>query len=199
MASTEITTPKAWLESYRRRMIDLLERLPVDDIVRLAEVLQRAYQSGRMIFLFGNGANAAHASHFACDLGKGASDHLPQPFRVLSLNDNTPWMTALGNDYSYEDVYVRQLRNYAGEGDIAFTMSVSGSSPNCVKAIEWAKENGLHTVAIVGEKRGELAEIADLSIVLPEEHYGRVEDVQIAICHMLAGLFSEGIITGIRE
>jgi D-sedoheptulose 7-phosphate isomerase len=101
------------------------------------------------------------------------------------------WMTALGNDYSYEDVYVRQLQNYARPGDIALTMSVSGSSPNLVKAMQWAKENGLYTAALVGGKRGKLAQIADQVIAIDSEHYGRVEDAQMAICHMLCYAFME--------
>ena len=104
----------------------------------------------RQIFVFGNGGSAANASHFVTDLGKGASDKVGKRFRVLSLTDNVSWMTALGNDYSYEDVFVGQLQNYGKPGDIALSISVSGNSPNCVKALDWAKKNGLRTVALVG-------------------------------------------------
>lgn len=182
---------KNWISDYIRRTQRIYDALPIDQVIRIAELLKRTHAEERMIFTFGNGANAAHASHFAADLGKGASDKLDKPFRILSLNDNSAWMTAIGNDYSYEDVFLRQISNYAQPGDVAFTMSVSGSSPNCVTAVRWANEHGLHTVAIVGARRGELADLAEIAIVLDDTHYGRVEDVQIAICHMLAGLFIE--------
>jgi D-sedoheptulose 7-phosphate isomerase len=100
-------------------------------------------------------------------------------------------MTALGNDYAYEDIFVRQLENYARPGDLALTMSVSGSSPNCVKAIEWARRRGLVTIALVGAKRGRLAEIAEHALVINDGHYGRAEDAQMGICHMLCYAFIE--------
>ena len=81
--------------------------------------------------------------------------------------------------------------NYGKPGDIALTLSVSGNSPNLVKAMEWAKDNGLQTVALVGAKRGRLAEIADDVIVIDSEHYGRVEDAQMGICHLLCYAFME--------
>jgi D-sedoheptulose 7-phosphate isomerase len=100
-------------------------------------------------------------------------------------------MTALANDYSYEEVFVGQLQNYGQPGDIALGISVSGNSPNCVKALEWAKQHGLKTVALVGAKRGRMAEIAERVLVINDTHYGRVEDAQMGICHMLCYAFME--------
>ena len=100
-------------------------------------------------------------------------------------------MTALGNDYAYEDVYARQLENYARPGDVVMVMSVSGNSPNVVKAVDWARRHGVHTIALVGGKRGRLAEIADDPVVIDSHHYGRVEDAHMAICHMVCYAFME--------
>ncbi len=180
-----------WITGYVAAQKAALDSIPTDAVARLTGTLQRAWREDRQIFVFGNGGSAANASHFATDLGKGASDKLPRRFRVLSLNDNVPWMTALGNDYSYEDVYLRQLQNYARPGDLALTMSVSGNSPNLVKAIQWAAANGLHTIALVGSKRGRLAELAQDVIVIDDTHYGRVEDCHMGICHMLCYAFME--------
>ena len=116
---------------------------------------------------------------------------IPQKFRVLSLNDNVSWMTALGNDYAYEDIFVCQLANYGRPGDIVLVMSVSGSSPNLVKAVDWAAKNGLSTIALVGGKRGKLAQLAQKVLVINSEHYGRVEDAHMGICHMLCYAFME--------
>jgi len=180
-----------WISDYVRAQKTALDSIPADAVAQLVQKLQAAHQADRQIFVFGNGGSAANASHFATDLGKGASDKVGKCFRVLSLNDNVSWMTALGNDYAYEDLFVRQLRNYAQPGDLVLTMSVSGNSPNLVKALEWAKQNGLHTVALVGAKRGRLAEIAEQVIVINDTHYGRVEDAHMGICHMACYAFME--------
>jgi len=182
---------KQWISDYIRAQKAAHDSIPVDAVAGLIEQLRRALQEERQIFVFGNGGSAANASHFATDLGKGASDKVGRRFRVLSLNDNVPWMTALSNDYSYEDVFVGQLQNYGRPGDVAIGVSVSGNSPNCVKALHWAREHGLATVALVGAKRGRMAEIAERVLVINDTHYGRVEDAQMGILHMLCYAFME--------
>lgn len=180
-----------WITDYIRAQKAALDSIPADAVAAMIQTLRTALQQDRQIFVFGNGGSAANASHFATDLGKGASDKIGKPFRVLSLNDNVSWMTALGNDYAYEEVFVRQLRNYGKPGDVALSLSVSGNSPNCVKALEWAGQNGLHTIALVGAKRGRMAELAQQVIVVNDTHYGRAEDAQMGICHMLCYAFME--------
>jgi D-sedoheptulose 7-phosphate isomerase len=182
---------KQWISEYIRAQKAAHDSIPVDTMVELIEKLQAALKEDRQIFVFGNGGSAANSSHFATDLGKGASDKVGKRFRVLSLNDNVSWMTALANDYSYEDAFVGQLQNYGKKGDVALGLSVSGNSPNCVKALDWAKKNGLQTIALVGAKRGRMAEIADQVIIIKDTHYGRVEDAQMGICHMLCYAFME--------
>jgi D-sedoheptulose 7-phosphate isomerase len=180
-----------WIEKYIQQQKAALDSIPRDQVAELIHKLKEAHKHDRQVFIFGNGGSASNASHFITDLGKGASDKLAKRFRCMSLNDNISWITALGNDYSYEEVYSRQLHNYARPGDIALTLSVSGSSPNLVKAFEWANQNGIDTIAIVGAKRGKLAQVARQVIVIDSEHYGRVEDAQMTICHMLCYAFME--------
>jgi D-sedoheptulose 7-phosphate isomerase len=182
---------KQWIGDYIEAQKAALDSIPAGAVGEVVELLRRALVEDRQVFVFGNGGSAANASHFAIDLGKGASDKLKRRFRVLSLNDNTGWMTALANDYSYEDVFVGQLQNYARPGDIALALSVSGNSPNCVKALEWAGKHDLRTIALVGAKRGRMAEIAEQAIVINDTHYGRVEDAQMGICHLLCYAFME--------
>ncbi|MGY8655606.1 MAG: D-sedoheptulose-7-phosphate isomerase [Verrucomicrobiia bacterium] len=180
-----------WISNYITAQKAALDSIPTEDVAALIDKLTQALRDDRQIFVFGNGGSASNCSHFATDLGKGASDPLDKRFKIISLNENLSWITALANDYSYEEVYSRQLMNYGKPGDIALTLSVSGNSPNLVKAMEWAKDNGLQTVALVGAKRGRLAEIADDVIVIDSEHYGRVEDAQMGICHLLCYAFME--------
>jgi len=182
---------KDWIRDYLKAQKAALDSISVEAVAQLIDKLRQALKDDRQIFVIGNGGSAANASHFATDLGKGSSDKVGGRFRVLSLNDNVSWMTALGNDYSYEDIFVRQLMNYGRAGDLLLMLSVSGSSPNVVRAAEWARKNGLHTIALVGGKRGKLAEIADQTLVIDSPHYGRVEDAQMGICHMLCYAFME--------
>jgi D-sedoheptulose 7-phosphate isomerase len=184
-------TIKPWLSHYISAQKAAHDSIPLEGVASLIEKLRYAHKQDRKIFVFGNGGSAANASHFATDLGKGSSDKIGKPFHVLSLTDNVSWMTALGNDYAYDQIFVGQLRNYGKPGDIALGISVSGNSPNCVKALEWAKSNQLFTVAMVGAKRGRMADIADMVLAINDTHYGRVEDAQMGICHMLCYAFIE--------
>jgi D-sedoheptulose 7-phosphate isomerase len=184
-------TMQNWISEYLRAQHAALDSIPMEKVAELIEILRRAWLEDRQIFVFGNGGSAANCSHFATDLGKGSSDKAGQRFRVLSLNDNVSWLTAIANDYAYEDVFVRQLQNYARAGDVVIGVSVSGSSPNCVKALAWARQAECLTIALVGAKRGKMAELADKVVVIADTHYGRVEDAQMGILHMLCYAFME--------
>lgn len=180
-----------YVTAYLAQQKAALESIPVAQVAQLIRLFKKALQEDRQIFVFGNGGSGTNASHFVTDLGKSASDNTFRRFRVSSLSDNISWITAIGNDYNYEDIFWRQLYNYARPGDLVLVMSVSGSSPNLVKAIEWCRETGVETVALVGGRRGVLADLADHVIVINSEHYGRVEDCQMHICHMICYAFIE--------
>ena len=182
---------KQWIADYLKAQKAAHDSIPMDAVAQTIDWFRLALKEDRQIFVFGNGGSAANASHFATDLGKGSSDKLGRRFRVHSLNDNVSWMTALGNDYAYEDVFVRQLMNYGNPGDLVLVMSVSGSSPNLVSAVEWARKTGLHTIALVGGKPGRLAGLAHQAILINDTHYGRVEDAHMGICHMICYAFME--------
>lgn len=185
-----------YFSEYLAQQKAAYDSIPLGQVAQLAELIKRCWQEDRQLFVFGNGGSAANASHFVTDLGKGSSDRLQRDglgkrFRCLSLNDNTAWITALGNDYSYDDVFAGQLQNFANPGDLVLTMSVSGNSPNLVKAVDWANDNGLTTIALVGGKRGQLAKLAHHALVINSDHYGRVEDAHMTVCHMLCYYFMD--------
>ncbi len=182
---------KSWIQNYITAQHAALDSVSQPGVEKLITTLQSIWREDRQVFIIGNGGSASNASHFATDLGKGSSDKLGKRFRVLSLTDNISWITALGNDYSYEEVYSRQLANYGRPGDLLLAVSVSGNSPNLVKAVEWANANGMQTAALVGAKRGKLAEIAHQVVTVADTHYGRVEDVQMHVLHMLCYAFME--------
>lgn len=182
---------KNFLTDYIDKQKQALSGIPLDKVSEVITLFKEALNNDRQIFVFGNGGSAANASHFVTDLGKGSSDKTWKRFRCLSLNDNMAWITALGNDYAYDQVFVRQLTNFCKPGDLIFVMSVSGNSPNLVEAAKWAKENKVHVIALVGAKKGQLAAIADTVVVIEDAHYGRVEDAHMGICHMIAYAFME--------
>lgn len=189
---------QAWISAYLEAQKRAVDSVRPADVEAIVTTLRGAYERDAQVFACGNGGNAANCSHFVTDFGKNASEAMKKEFgekgrkfRVMTLNDNLPWITAIGNDYAYEDVYWRQLENYARPGDVLITSSVSGNSPNLVKVLAWAKEHKLHTIALVGAKRGKCAELADQVIVVEDTHYGRVEDVQMHILHMACYAFVE--------
>lgn len=182
---------KAYVTDYIQQQKAALESIPVEQVAALIKLFQKCLQEDRQIFVFGNGGSGTNASHFVTDLGKSASDRMYRRFRCLSLSDNVSWITAIGNDYTYEDVFLRQLQNYARPGDVVLVMTVSGSSPNLVKAVAWCRDNNVHTVALIGGQKGKLLDLADDVITIDSTHYGRVEDCHMHICHMICYAFIE--------
>jgi D-sedoheptulose 7-phosphate isomerase len=185
----------AWAGHHLARQREICGQLPLAELEAFVGLLCAAHRSDAQVFVFGNGGSAANASHFATDLGKGASDALGRPFRVHCLNEGTALMTAIGNDYAYEDIFLRPLRNLARPGDVAIGLSVSGGSPNVVRALTWARDHGLHTVAFVSARRGPMAEAAALVLEVPDTHYARVEDAHMTLCHLAAYALIEKVVT----
>src|SRR5436190_1963689 len=138
---TNFATPD-YIRGYLGRLDSVLKSLEPKEISAVGALLSAARAEGRQVFVAGNGGSAALASHVAVDLGKGCSRNREKRFRVLSLTDNMPWITAVGNDISYDDVFVEQLKNYAEKGDLLLAISGSGNSKNILKALQYANQIG---------------------------------------------------------
>lgn len=180
-----------WIEDYIEQQKHAAGSIPIEKVAFLIDQLRQARAADRTVFACGNGGSSANASHFAVDLGKVASEGKPKRFRVIALADNVPYLSALANDLSYEDVFVEQLINLSRPGDLLLCMSVSGNSPNVVKALQWGRENGLLTIGLGCRRGGRLAELAEHTILIDGEHFGRVEDAHMHVCHMLCYAFAE--------
>jgi len=180
-----------YIQDYLNKQQETLSKIPFGQVAEIIEKFREALKNDQQIFIIGNGGSASNASHFVTDLGKSSSDKTYRRFRCLSLNDNVSWITAIGNDYSYDEVFSRQLENYGRKGDILFSLSVSGNSPNLVKALEKSKELEMFSISLVGGKLGFLGKESDLAIVIDDVHYGRVEDAQMGICHVICYAFIE--------
>ena len=180
-----------YLKSYKKASGNILEQIADDAVAMLIELLGRARDNDHQIFLCGNGGSAATASHFANDLGKGASCSRSKRFRVLALTDNISWITALANDANYSQIFVEQLKNYANSNDLLVAFSGSGNSPNVLEAVRWSNENGLLTIGITGRPGGELGKIARHPIFVESSHMGHIEEGHFLIQHMVGYYFME--------
>lgn len=174
---------REYLESTR----EVLGRIETREVQELIDLLMDAREKGRRIFVLGNGGSAATASHFAVDLGKGTLRGIEdQPrFRVDSLTDNLPYVTAWANDFDYDLVFEQQLRNLGAPGDVVIAISASGNSPNLVRAMEYARSAGMVTAAMTGFSGGKLKELADLSVHVPVDDYGMAENMHMIIVHII--------------
>jgi len=180
--SMEILEAKQYFEELRRVMVSL----PKEGIDQIADTLVGAYDAGRTVYLCGNGGSAALASHFACDLGKGtAYCNGGKRFRVLSLTDNLPTLTAWANDSGYENVYSEQLKNFVQPRDVACAISGSGNSKNVLKALQVAREAGAATVGISGFQGGAMKSLCDLCVIVPSQDMQIIEDLHLAIAHSI--------------
>lgn len=179
------------MKEYLSSQINNLQNFPEQEVAQLIDTFRKANLEGRQVFVFGNGGSAANASHFITDLGKSVSGPGIRKFKCRAMNESDAWMTAIGNDFSYEELFCKQLENFASQDDVVLIMSVSGTSPNILKAVEWSKSNGLYVAALVGSKPTPLSSMADQVIKVTDHHYGRVEDVHMLICHVVAYAFIE--------
>lgn len=176
---------------YRERLIEVLRILDTGRVEQAVAWLRAARDEGRQIFVAGNGGSAATASHFVCDMVKGASYQKAARFRILALGQNLAALTAYSNDVSYADALVEELKNFAQPGDVYLCISGSGNSPNVVKAMEYANGLGLKTIALTGRDGGQLGRLAQLQIHVAEPHMGRIEDAHHIICHMMCYEFMD--------
>lgn len=180
-----------FVENYKTALIDTIGKIDDAGVQQAIEQLREARDSQRHIFVCGNGGSAATASHFMCDIIKGASYQKDKRFRIMALTDNLATMTAYSNDVSYDSVFVEQLKNFAQPGDVVMAISGSGNSPSVLKAIEYANSAGCHTIALTGRDGGKLGPMAKLNVQVPVPHMGRIEDAHMIICHMIAYHFME--------
>ncbi len=177
------------VDSYLARLRAAVDALPRDRLELLGELLFRAYENEKQVFTLGNGGSASTASHMAADLAKNTIGPNMRRFRILSLNDNTSIMTALANDMGYENVFCEQLMNLITAGDLLVVISASGNSENVLKAMSYAQERSAQVVGLLGFDGGRAATIADLSIIVPSDHYGVIEDAHLIINHIFVDYF----------
>jgi D-sedoheptulose 7-phosphate isomerase len=176
---------------YQKSTLEAVENIDTGKVSQAIEWFREARDAGRHIFVCGNGGSASTASHFACDMVKGASFQRDARFRILALTDSLPTLTAYSNDVGYDVVFVEQLRNFAEPGDLFMAISGSGNSPNVLRAMEHANAVGCRTIALTGRDGGKLGPLAQLNIQVAVQHMGRIEDAHLVVCHMICYYFMD--------
>jgi D-sedoheptulose 7-phosphate isomerase len=184
--------PASFPELYKADVLRAIETIELEKVGQAIDILTQAREEDRRIFVCGNGGSASTASHFVCDMVKGASFHRDKRFRIMALTDSLPTITAYANDVSYDCVFVEQLRNFAQPGDLVMCISGSGNSPNVIRAMEYANSIGCKTLALTGRDGGKLGPLAQLNIQVEAPHMGRIEDAHMIVCHMIGYYFMDG-------
>jgi D-sedoheptulose 7-phosphate isomerase len=178
-------------EIYKTELLVAIDRIDTGRVQQAIEWFREARDASRHIFVCGNGGSASTASHFACDIVKGASYNRDSRFRIMALTDSMATITAYSNDVSYDCVFAEQLKNFAQPGDLVMCISGSGNSPSVLRAIEYANSIGCKTIALTGRDGGKLGPLAQLDIQVAVPHMGRIEDAHMIVCHMIAYHFME--------
>ena len=179
--------PVVFAKKYIDYVSFVLNNIDTEEIRIFVKTLLDARSKSATIFFVGNGGSAATASHFANDLAIGCKDY-KDPFRAISLNDNVPVLTAIGNDFGYDEIFVRQLRVYGKQGDVIVGISASGNSQNLINTFKYAKSVGIKTVALTAFDGGLMKSLADEGIHVPTElkEYGPAEDVHMVLDHLVS-------------
>ncbi len=181
----------SFTEDYRKQLLDTLSGLDLAKVDQAIDWFKEARAAGRHIFTCGNGGSASTASHFVCDIVKGASYQRQSRFRIMALTDSLATLTAYSNDVGYECVFVEQLKNFGQAGDVLLAISGSGNSPNVLRAVEYANSIGMKTIALSGRDGGKLGPMAQLNIQAAVPHMGRIEDAHMIVCHMIGYYFMD--------
>lgn len=189
MAGSTVSSARQYLDT----LAVILARVDAAAIDSYVALLADAWRQGRRVFVFGNGGSAYNASHHVTDYVKTASVPGRRRLQAFSATDNVGLFTAVGNDLSYDETFSFPLESYASPGDLAVGISCSGNSPNLLRACRWAKENGLHVVALTGFAGGKVKDYAHLHINIPSDNYGIIEDLHMSIGHIAAQMLQSTI------
>lgn len=182
-------------KKYLAALQKLSRQLDIERIVEIIKILERKLNQGKTIFIAGNGGSASTASHMVCDLNKTVLGKNPKSarkrFRVLSLSDNVPSLTAIGNDLSYDLIFSEPLKNYGQKGDLLLIITGSGNSKNIIEAIKTAKSLRMETAAFLGFDGGKTKNLVDGYVLIPSFDYGPVEDFHLILNHLITTYLKE--------
>lgn len=178
-------------KGYTDYLVSLLEMLDHEQIAECIKQMEEARHNGNTIFIIGNGGSASTASHIGNDFGlailKKSNNIESKSYRVLALTDNVSVISAIGNDSSFNNIFLDQLKVHYRKGDKLIAISASGNSPNLLNAAEWVKTKGGKVISWLGFDGGKLKDLSDISVLVktPKGEYAPVEDVHLVINHII--------------
>ena len=176
---------------YGKRVAEGVAAVDPLQIQAAFHLMEHTIAKGARIYVAGNGGSAAISDHLVCDWVKGVhASHLP-PLRVHSLASDTPLLTALANDFSFDECFSRQIEMLTQPGDAVILISSSGNSPNIIRAAETARAQGLKVVGLSGFSGGKLRDLSDITLYVPLKNYGMVEDCHQMLMHILAQFLAQ--------
>ncbi len=170
----------------------LLEGSLADDAIRLAAVASSSLRTGGKLLIFGNGGSAADATHMAAEfVGRFGYDR--GPLAAMSLTENAASITAIGNDYTYDEIFARQIRAFGQAGDVAIAITTSGASRNVVAGLKVAGEMGIHTAALTGNRGGPIAGVTEMCLEMPSGNTARVQECYLLVAHIVCELVEKAL------
>ena len=164
-----------------------LARVCLDDVLRISEAIARALKNRHKVAFFGNGGSAADAQHLAAELvGKFLT--VRPPLRALAFTTNSSVLTAIGNDFGFDEVFSRQVAAYIDDGDVVVAISTSGRSRNVISGVQEARRRGALSVALTGSSGHELSDLCDYRVMVPSTNTQRIQECHILIGHTICAL-----------
>ncbi len=179
------------IKKYYEEEISAIRKIDPKEVSAAMNALVSCYENGGTIYVFGNGGSSATASHMVCDFNKGVSMKKSKKFNFICLSDNTPILTALANDISYDDVFAYQLEKVLNPNDLVLAISGSGNSKNIIKAINVAKAQGIKVIGMTGFDGGLLYKMADYHLHAPINDMMKAEDIHMSFDHMMATILTK--------
>lgn len=181
----------SFVDDYYRSFVDVINKFDKSTLPAVLDIFTTVAEAGGTIWVAGNGGSAAISDHTVCDATKLTYVDGKPPIKSVSLVSNGPMLTALANDFSYEDVFSKQLEFYLEPEDAVLLVSSSGNSPNVIKACEYANSREVPTIAFTGFSGGRLKELAKVAVWIPVDNYGMTEDIHQSLMHLITQYISK--------
>ena len=182
-----------YFDDYRNRLNNILNQVSIDDLEEVVSIIINTFKRNKTVYVCGNGGSAATASHIQSDFSYFVRKFTNFRPKLRALTDNVPMLTAVGNDSSFNDIFVEQLKGHFVDGDAIICISASGYSENVIKAAQYANEHGGTSIAFTGFSGGKLKEVCAVSLHTPNASgdYGPIEDVHMIYDHLIVNYLAQ--------
>ena len=182
----KIKNSKDFYLEYINQKITVLQNIDFKRLDKITNLLKKCFKDNNIVYTCGNGGSSSLADHFTCDFLKQSNNKTNLQVKSISLTSNFSLISAIANDINFDEIFSFQIEKLCKKNDVLFLFSVSGNSPNLVKAIKKAKKKSVKTISFTGFDGGKLAKMSDLNLNFPIANYGIVEDCHVSLMHYLS-------------